>query len=137
MATQARAAGADLWFVTAKDSEKLDEIRHDSNVNLSYFKNRTKEWISVSGRARIVRDRKKIHELYRPDWRAWFGDQGGAKDGTSDDPRIVLIGVNIRLAVYLEVNKPQPLVLFEVVRSIVTGRSPRFPPAKTITKKRR
>lgn len=111
MATQARAAGADLWFVTAKDSEKLDEIRNDSNVNLSYFKNRTKEWISVSGRARIVRDRKKIHELYRPDWRAWFGDQGEAKDGTSDDPRIVLIGVNIRLAVYLEVNKPQPLVL--------------------------
>ncbi len=59
------------------------------------------------------------------------------KDGTSDDPRIVLIGVNIRLAVYVEVNKPQPLVLFEVVGGIVTGRSPKFPPTKTITKKRR
>lgn len=49
----------------------------------------------------------------------------------------LLIGVNIRLAVYLEVNKPQPLVLFEVVRGMVTGKSPKFPPTKTITKKRR
>ena len=49
----------------------------------------------------------------------------------------MLIGVNIRLAVYLEVNKPQPLVLFEVVRGMVTGKSPKFPPTKTITKKRR
>ena len=40
MATQARAAGADLWFVTAKESPKLDEIRHDPHVNLGYYKDR-------------------------------------------------------------------------------------------------
>jgi general stress protein 26 len=38
---------------------KLDEIRNDPHVNLGYFKDRTKEWVSVSGRARIVEDRAR------------------------------------------------------------------------------
>ena len=118
MATQARAEGADLWFVTAKESPKLDEIRHDPHVNLGYYKDRTREWISVSGTARIVTDRSKIQELYRPDWRAWFGDSG------PEDPRIVLIAVDIRLAQFLEINKPAPVVLFELVKGMVTGKAP-------------
>ena len=132
MATQARSSGADLWFVTAKASQKLDEIRFDKNVNVGYFHPRTKEWVSVSGVAKIVRDREKIHELYRPDWRAWFGDEGGAKDGTPDDPRMTLIGVNIRIAVYLELNKPQPVILFEVLKGMITGKRPDFPPPQVI-----
>jgi hypothetical protein len=87
----------------------------------------------VSGTARIVRDRDKIRELWRPDWRAWFGDEGGEHDGTPDDPRIVLIGVRIRFAVFLEVNKPQPVILFEVARGLVTGKPPDFEPPKTIS----
>ena len=124
MATQARAQGADLWFVTTKGSPKLDEIRNDPHVNLAYFKNRTKEWISVSGIALIIDDRDKIRELYRPDWKAWFGDEGGAHDGSPDDTRMILIGVEVRLAMYLEVNKPMPVVLFDVVKGLVTGKRP-------------
>lgn len=125
MATQKRASGADLWFVTMRGSEKLDELRHDAHVNLAYYKDRTREWVSVSGRARIVDDRAKIRELYRPDWRAWFGDEGGANDGTPDDPRMILIAVDVEMAMFLEVNKPQPVVLFEVVKGIVTGKRPK------------
>jgi len=124
MATQKRASGADLWFVTARTSEKLDEIRNDPHVNLGYFKDRTKEWVSVSGRARVVDDRAKIRELYEPDWRAWFGDEGGAKDGTPDDPRMILIAVDVEIAMFLEINKPQPIVLFEVVKGMITGKAP-------------
>ena len=124
MATQARAAGADLWFVTDRASGKVEEIGDDPHVNLGYFKDRTKEWVSVAGMARIVDDRNKIRELYRPDWRAWFGDEGGEADGTPDDPRIVLIGVDVQFAVFLEVNKPQPVVLFEVVKGLITGKQP-------------
>ena len=126
MATQKRAAGADVWFVTMRNSEKLEEIRNDPQVNLAYFQDRTKEWVSVSGRARVVDDRAKIRELYAPDWRAWFGDEGGAKDGTPDDPRMILIGVDVEMAMFLEVNKPQPIVLFEVVKGIITGKAPDF-----------
>ncbi|HYK00828.1 MAG TPA: pyridoxamine 5'-phosphate oxidase family protein [Thermoanaerobaculia bacterium] len=124
MATQKRAAGADLWFVTSRDSEKLIEIGEDPHVNLAYYKDRTREWVSVSGTARIVDDREKVRELYQPDWRAWFGDAGGPNDGTPDDPRMVLIGVDIDQALFLELNKPQAVVLFEVVKGIITGKQP-------------
>jgi general stress protein 26 len=132
MATQKRAAGADLWFVTWRNSEKLTEIRNDAQVNLAYFKDRTKEWVSVSGRARVVDDRAKIRELYAPDWRAWFGDEGGEQDGTPDDPRMILIGVDVELAMFLEVNKPQPIVLFEVVKGIITGKAPDVGEVQTV-----
>jgi general stress protein 26 len=124
MATQKKAAGADLWFVTDRSSEKLDEIRNDPQVNLAYNNSRTREWVSVSGIARIVDERAKIHELYQPDWRAWFGDDGSDKAGTPDDPRMVLIGVDIEMAMFLEINKPQPVVLFEVVKGMITGKPP-------------
>ena len=121
MATQKRAAGADLWFVTLEDSPKLREIAYDAHVNLSFYKDRTREWISVAGLARITRDRATIYELYAPDWKIWFPEGGDPRHGTPDDPRMVLIGVEIHSAHFLEVNKPQPVVLFEMARGLVTG----------------
>jgi hypothetical protein len=47
---------------------KLRDIAHDPHVNLAYYTDRTREWISVSGLATISRDRQKIHELYAADW---------------------------------------------------------------------
>lgn len=132
MATQARSDGADLWFVTDKSSPKVREIRKDKHVNLSYYNDRTREWISVSGIARVVSDRAKIRELYRPDWRAWFGDEGGKNDGSADDPRMILIGVRITTAQYLELNKPRAVILFEVVKGMITGSKPNFPETKEI-----
>jgi general stress protein 26 len=124
MANQKRAAGADLWFVTAEGTAKLRDLESDPHVNLSYYKDRTREWISVSGLATISRDRQKIRELYATDWRAWFADEGDPRHGTPDDPRLVLIGVDIHAAVFLEVNKPQPIVLFEMAKGWLTGRMP-------------
>jgi general stress protein 26 len=124
MATQKRAAGADLWFVTCDGTAKLADIERDSHVNLAYYKDRTREWVSVSGHATLTRDRAKIHELYAPDWKAWFPKGDDPRHGTPDDPRFVLIGVDVHSAVFLEVNKPMPVVLFEVAKGMVTGSTP-------------
>jgi hypothetical protein len=37
---------------------------------------------------------------------------------------MVLIGVNVHAAVFLEMDKPQPVVLFELVKGFVTGEEP-------------
>ena len=124
MATQKRAAGADLWFVTAEGTGKLRSLEADPHVNLSDYKDRTREWISVSGIATISRDRQKIRELYAPDWKLWFPDDGDPRNGTPDDPRFVLIGVDIHAVVFLEVNKPQAVVLYELVKGWMTGTEP-------------
>ncbi len=125
MAAQARARGADFWFATALDSAKVREIQKDRHVNLTYYRDRTREWVSVSGVAEIVTDRRKVRELYRPDWRAWFGDEGGAKDGGPDDPRIGLIAVRAEEAHFLVESRPEPVVLFEVMKGMVTGKPPK------------
>jgi general stress protein 26 len=107
MATQKRAAGADLWFVTAEGTGKLRDLEADPHVNLSYYK-----------------DRQKIRELYATDWKMWFPEEGDSRHGTPEDPRFVLIGVDIHAAVFLEVNKPQPVVLFEMAKGWLTGQAP-------------
>ena len=123
MATQRRAPGADFWFVTLS-GPKVEEIEGDPRVNLTYYKDRTREWVSVSGTARISRDRGKIRELYAPDWKLWFPDEGGKKDGGPEDPRILLIAVHARSAQYMTLDKPQPVVLFELLKGMVTGKAP-------------
>lgn len=124
MATQKRADGADLWFVTLDGAQKLSEIAADPHINLAYYKDRTREWVSVSAIASITRDRQKIHELYAPDWKAWFPEEGDPRHGTADDPRMVLIAVDVHAATFLDVNKPQPVVLYEVVKGFLTGSMP-------------
>ena len=124
MATQRRAAGADLWFVAAEGTGKLEDIEDDPHVNLAYYKDRTREWVSVSGLATLSRDRDKIRELYAPDSKIWFGGDGDARNGTADDPRLVLIGVDIHAATFLEVSKPQPVVLYELAKGLLTGDTP-------------
>ena len=126
MATQKRTPGADLWFVSCDGTAKLRDLEHDPHVNLAYYKDRTREWVSVSGTATISRDRQKIHELYAPDWAIWFPKDGDPRHGTKDDPRMVLIGVDIHAAVYLDVDKPQPVVLFEMVKGWLTGTDPKI-----------
>jgi general stress protein 26 len=124
MATQKREPGTDLWFVTDVESGKIDELVADPNVALSYYNVKSWEWVSVSGRATLSTDREMIRQLYQPDWKAWFGDEGGARDGGPDDPRLGLILVDAVSVVYGKRNKPGPLALFEVVKGMVTGSKP-------------
>jgi general stress protein 26 len=84
------------------------------------------EWISVSGTAVISRDRAKIHELYAEDWKMWFPDEGDPRHGTPDDPRFVLIGVTAHAVEFLEVDKPKPVVLYELAKGWITGSEPQL-----------
>ncbi len=124
MAVQKRTAGTDLWFMTDDETHKLDELVNDPHVNVSFYKDRTRDWVSVSGRAILTRNKDLIHGLYAKDWRAWLGDQGGARDGGPDDPRICLILVEADRIVYGKKDRPMPIVLWEVAKAMVTGNPP-------------
>ena len=132
MATQRRASGADFWFVSLESLPKVREIVRDPLVNLAYYKDRTREWVSISGEAEVTRDRAKIRELWAPDWKMWFPDEGGKRDGGPNDPRIALIGVRALSAQYMTQEKPQPLVLFDIVKSKLTGKTPQMGKVKRV-----
>ena len=119
MATQDRLQGTDLWFVTSDETAKVHEIEDEAQINLAYYKNY--EFVSVSGKAKLTRDKSRIRELYKPDWKAWMGDEGGDRDGGPNDPRIVLIEVDCQTVTYLKRTKPQAVVLFDMVKGLVTG----------------
>jgi general stress protein 26 len=124
MATQSHEEAADLWFMTSSETHKVEEIDSDSDVNVSYI-NGSKEWISISGTARLNTDRARIRKLYKPDWKAWFQDEGGDRNGGPDDPRIVLIEITAYHVTYFKVNEPRPFVLFEIGRAALTKTTPK------------
>ena len=110
----------------------MNDLAADPHVNLAYYKDRTREWVSVAGLAKVSRDRAIIRQLYAPDWKIWFAEEGDPRHGTPDDPRMVLIGVDVHSAVYLEVNKPQPVVLFEIAKGWITGTQPEIGEMNTV-----
>ena len=115
------APGADFWFVTARDSDKVSELQFDPNLNLAFYKDRTREWVSVSGTAVLTDDRALIHRLWKDNWKIWFGQEGDPRHGTPDDPRLLLIGVRADSAHFMTVDKPQAVVLFEMLKGRITG----------------
>ena len=79
--------GADgtLWFITQRDSSKVDEIAHDTQVNVAMQS--TMKFVSLSGTASPVEDRAKIRQLWNESWKVWF-------PGGKDDPALLLVQVH-------------------------------------------
>jgi hypothetical protein len=76
-----------------------------------------------------------IKELYKPDWKAWFGDNGGVEDGGPGDPRLALVLVEAHSVEYLVTTKPRPIVLFEVAKSLLTGTAPKVGEQRTLNER--
>ena len=119
MARQADGEG----FVTSETTGKLEEIDRDPHVNLTFFRKKS-EWVSIAGIAHVSRDRDRIRRLYRKDWRIFFSKEGDPRHGTPDDPRMVLLGVDVHSAVYAEQEHSTPVVLFEMAKGYLTGERP-------------
>src|SRR2546423_12773154 len=66
---ESRDDGA-LYFSTAIDSPKVEELEADPHVNVVMQDRR--RFVSLSGTARIVRDRALIARLWRAAWKGWF-----------------------------------------------------------------
>lgn len=135
MQTQRRTAGADLWFVTSIESQKFEELASDPHVNVSYYRDRTREWVSVSGKAILSRDRDLIRGLHKPDWNLWFKavHPDDKRAGTADDPRIALILVEAQAVTYYKRDRALPLVLFDLARAMVGGSPPDLGDAREVT----
>ena len=75
-----------LWFLSASDSHKNEELGRDPSVRL-YFQGSThSDFLQLNGRATVSRDRARIEQLWEPILRTWF-------TGGVDDPRITVVKV--------------------------------------------
>lgn len=115
MMTQGKQFDRILWFFTAAHSAKGDEIAEDQEVNLSYADPSANRYVSVSGRAKLVRDRAKAQELWTPAVKAWF-PKG------LDDPELALLQVSVERAEYWDAPPTSAVTLFQLAKSLLTGR---------------
>lgn len=115
MATQEREFDGELWFFTDRTSPKVEEIESHRNVNLSYSDPSGQRYVSVTGKAQLVRDRRKAEELWSPAYKAWF-PKG------LDDPNLALLRVTVDSAEYWDSPTSPVVHLFGMVKAAVTGK---------------
>lgn len=117
MATQRVERDGELWFFTGLDSGKVHEIDHEHHVNLSYADPDHNRYVSISGLARITRDREKAASLWSAPMKAWF-PQG------LDDPNLAMISVRIASAEYWDAPSSTMVQLYGMAKSMITGEPP-------------
>ena len=71
-----------LWFLTQRDSGKMDEIAADNRASVTMQS--TMKFVSLSGTVSPVEDRAKVADLWNESWKVWF-------PGGKDDPALVLL----------------------------------------------
>lgn len=76
----------DVWFFSASDANKVEEIESEPEVELSFADITKFRFISMSGTAEVIRDEEKKRELWIEDLERWF-------DGGPESEEIVLIKV--------------------------------------------
>ncbi len=115
MMTQGKRFDRNLWFFTSASSHKCLEVENDCSVNVSYADPSANRYVSVSGRARLVREREKLEALWSPLMKAWF-PKG------IDDPDLSLLQVTIERAEYWDAPAGNAVTLFQLAKSLLTGR---------------
>ena len=114
MSTQQFEFDGDLWFFTDDNTHKIDEIERDNRVCVAYSKPEDNVYLSVSGRAEVVKDRTKIEELWSPILKAWFPEG-------IDDPTLCLLKIPVEQAEYWDAPSSKIVQLFGMVKAIATG----------------
>ena len=116
MATQETDFDGTVWFFTRASSPKIDEVEKEHQVNLSYSEPGDQLFVSISGKANLVRNRAKADELWTPAMKAWF------PKGT-DDPDLALLKVEVEKAEYWDTPSSTMVHVIGYVKATLTGES--------------
>ena len=109
----------DLWFFTSVSSHKVNEVANSPKVNASFADPKNQRYFSITGKAQLVRDRNKIEELWKPEFKMWF-PKG------KDDPEIALMRINAERAEYWDSPSSTVGYMLNFVSSLLTGKEGDF-----------
>jgi len=83
-----------LYFFANNASQKFEEINNDPQTNLSFYDEKTTNWISVSGVAKVTQDKEIIKKYWSHTVAGYFGNlDDGVHKGDQHDPRVSVIVV--------------------------------------------
>ena len=104
-----------LWFFTSATSAKVEEAEAGGGqVNLSYASPDKMDYVSISGRATLSRDRKLMKALWNK-WVEVFFPKG------VDDPDLALLRVDIEKAEYWDSPGTAVGRAYAIAKALVTG----------------
>lgn len=107
----------DLWFYTRESSHKVDEVKSEHHVGITFANPSKQDYVSLSGRATVVTDRALITAHWSEPMRTWF-----AKG--IDDPEIALLKVTIDTAEYWDAPNSTMIHAYGYLKARLTGESP-------------
>ena len=107
----------EIYFVTAEESAKVDEIKSDSDVTLAFQNGKT--FVSLNGTASIMKDQDLIDDLWSEAWRVWFPE--GKKD-----PSLCIIKVTPASAEYWDSSGGKAIsYAFQAAKAYIKGETPK------------
>jgi general stress protein 26 len=108
-----------IWFFTNVSSLKVNEVTNAPKVNVSFADVKNQHYVSISGKATLVRDRQTIEELWKPEFKMWF-PKG------KEDPEIALLRISLEKAEYRDSPSSTIGYALSFVSALVTGKQPDF-----------
>jgi general stress protein 26 len=104
-----------IWLMTDRGSGKTEDIAENPAINLSVVSRRQDRFVSISGVATMRRDERKIHELWKASYRAWY-PRGRT------DPSLVLLEVEVSHIDYWLVPTSRLVRLLNAFKALATRR---------------
>lgn len=86
MATSVVTKDGELIFFSTLDTELMDEIKVDNQVNLTYRHTSHEDYVSISGVIEANRDTETMQQFWKQEFEQWIPDG-------LDNPRTVLLRV--------------------------------------------
>jgi prepilin-type processing-associated H-X9-DG protein len=117
MVASQKAFEGTLWFFTREHAHKVDEVRHDPRVNVSYADGHAQNYVSLSGTASLVRDKATLKAHWSEALRTWF-PKG------LDDPEVALLKVDVEQAEYWDTPNSKMVYAYGYVKARLTGTAP-------------
>ena len=112
--TQKTRSDGTVWFLTARESDAVNEINASSAVTLIYADTSAGRYLSMLGRASISDDRQLISRLWSPVNSAYFSEG-------VDDPSIRVIEVKVFEAELWEPHGTRVGQLFSMAKAALGG----------------
>jgi general stress protein 26 len=119
MTTQRAKFDGKLWFFSHRQSGKAEDIIRQPRVSLSYTGLDGNSYVWVSGRAKLISDRKKTEDLWDTRYEQWFPHGPG-------DPALILIEVTVEQAEYWHAAGASPLDVGFIVLAPERRENPEF-----------
>ncbi len=112
MARQEVEPSAELWFITARDTDHTRAIQAEPRITLTFSSRDT--WVALRGTAEVVDDDAKLRELWNTFAEAWL-------PGGPEDPNAVLLRVDVEAAEYWDTPGSKVASLISLVKTKLTG----------------